>query len=60
MNVEAVMEGLGIDRDGDADGDEDENKAAAAKAMSHNGSRKFLDDHDEDLHSYNGPGDFPE
>jgi hypothetical protein len=48
VNVEAVMEGLGIDRDGDADGDEDENKAAAAKAMSHNGSRKFLDDHDED------------
>lgn len=48
MNVEAVMEGLGIDRDGDADGDDDENKAAAAKAMSHNGSRMFLDDHDED------------
>ncbi len=46
VDVEAVMEGLGIDRDGDEpEGEED--KAAAAKAFS-NFSQIFLDDHDED------------
>ena len=48
VDVEAVMEGLGINRDGD-DPEEasDEDKAVAAKAFS-NFSSIFLDDHDED------------
>lgn len=46
VDVDAVMEGLGIDRDGD-DGDTDEDKMAAAKAMTCHSS-EYCEDHDEE------------
>jgi len=48
VDVEAVMEGLGIDRDGDdPENVSDEDKASAAKAMAHC-SNEYLKDHDSD------------
>lgn len=48
VDVEAVMEGLGIDRDGQDPADAtDEDKAVAAKAMAVY-STEYLDDHDEE------------